>query len=70
MWWSRSKTAITVEVLAVAPILFTVVLLLPFVTAAGPFALYEARNCVRPGRGRHRLVVRGRHAAPAWGGRR
>ncbi|WP_157857472.1 hypothetical protein [Streptomyces yerevanensis] len=50
------------------PILFTAVLLLPFATAAGPFALCEARDYVRPGRGRHRRVVRGRHAAR--GGRR
>ncbi len=46
-----------------APILFTVVLLLSFATAAGPFALLEARDYVRPGRGRHRRVAHGRHAA-------
>lgn len=51
-----------------APILFTVVLLLPFMTVAGPFTLWEARDCARPGRGRHRRVVRGRHVAR--GGRR
>ncbi|MFF3909790.1 hypothetical protein ACFYZJ_28305 [Streptomyces sp. NPDC001848] len=51
-----------------APILFTAVLLLPFLTTAGPFVLLEARDCVRPGHGRHRRVVKGRHAA--GGGRR
>ena len=44
-----------------ASILFTAALLLPFATAAGPLALCEARDCVRPGHGRHRRVVRGRH---------
>ncbi|MFE3410309.1 ATP-binding protein [Streptomyces mirabilis] len=39
-----------------APILFIAVLLLPFVTAAGPFALWEARDYVRPGPGRHRRI--------------
>ncbi len=51
-----------------AALLFTVALLLPFAPTAGPFALTEARDCVRPGHGRHRRVVRARHAAR--GGRR
>ncbi len=51
-----------------APTLFTAALLLPFVPTAGPFTLTAARDCVRPGRGRHRRVTRARHAA--HGGRR
>jgi hypothetical protein len=46
-----------------APILFTAALLIPFAGLAGPFALLEARTSARRGRGRHRRVVRGRHAA-------
>lgn len=45
-----------------APILFIAGLLMPFLTLAGPFALVEVRTCARPGAGRHRRVVRGRHA--------
>lgn len=59
----RDPVAITREVPAVASILFIAVLLLPFVTAASPYVLCEARDCARTGRGRHRRVVHGRHAA-------
>lgn len=45
-----------------APLLSTVAVLFPFVASAGSFAVFEARDYVRPGRGRHRRVVRGRHA--------
>jgi hypothetical protein len=43
--------------------LFTAALLLPCVATAGPSVFQTARDYVRPGRGRHRRVVHGRHAA-------
>lgn len=67
VWWSCS-IPIAREVPAVAPILLCAVLVLPFVTVAGRRVLREACDCLRAGRGRHRCVVRGRHAVN--GGRR
>lgn len=49
-------------------ILFAVALLLPSVKAVGPFMLYEVQDHLRPGRGRHRRVARGRNIV-ATGGR-
>lgn len=59
----RVLTAITVEVSIVVPLLVSAILLLPSVALAGPFAVVEARTCMRPGPGRHRRITRGRHAA-------
>jgi hypothetical protein len=64
----RVPIVIAMEVNAVALIVLTVGTLMPFAALAGPFSLWEVRDCVGPGRGRHRRIVRGRHAAR--GGRR
>jgi hypothetical protein len=48
--------------------LFTATLLLCAASTATNYALTEARAFAGPGRGRHRRVTRGRHAAR--GGRR
>ncbi len=49
-------------------LLFTAALLLGAAPTITSYALSEVRSCTEPGRGRHRRVVRGRHAAR--GGRR
>jgi hypothetical protein len=55
--------AITVEAVVLPPLLFTAVLLLCLGVAGGPLMVSEVRVCARPGRGRHRRILRGRHAA-------
>jgi hypothetical protein len=44
-------------------LLFTAVMLMCLGVAGGPLMVSEVRVCARPGRGRHRRILRGRHAA-------
>jgi len=61
VWWS-SLNAITMEASVLPPLMFITVMLLCLGGASGPLMLSEVRLCVRPGQGRHRRILRGRHA--------